>query len=99
MGFEILGEISNIETFAIRSRKSYATSLEKRKTYIALRDAAAEKHGMTRIVGGSGEDYLYPKAFFRPIRLAASGEESGVGCGLAGAPVLRHIRVKMSVPR
>lgn len=47
----------------------YAVSLEKRKIYVALRDAAAEKHDMLRIVDESGEDYLYPKAFFRAIAL------------------------------
>jgi hypothetical protein len=47
----------------------YATSLEKRKIYVALRDSGADKHGMRRIIDESGEDYLYPKAFFRPIAL------------------------------
>jgi hypothetical protein len=47
----------------------YAVSLEKRKIYIALRDAAAGKHRMLRVVDESGEDYLYPKAFFRVIAL------------------------------
>jgi hypothetical protein len=47
----------------------YAVSLEKRKIYVSLRDAAAEKHGMLRIVDKSGDDYLYPKAFFRPVEL------------------------------
>jgi hypothetical protein len=47
----------------------YAVSLEKRKIYVALRDAAAEKHNMRRIVDESGEDYLYPKSFFRSIAL------------------------------
>lgn len=47
----------------------YAVSLETRKIYVALRDAAAEKHNMLRIVDESGEDYLYPKAFFRSIAL------------------------------
>ena len=47
----------------------YAVSLEKRKIYIALRDAAAEKHGLLRVVDESGEDYLYPKKSFRPIAL------------------------------
>ena len=45
----------------------YPASLEKRKIYVALRDAAAEKHNMLRIVDESGEDYLYPKVFFRSI--------------------------------
>jgi hypothetical protein len=47
----------------------YAVSLEKRKIYVALRDAAADKHDMLRIVDESGDSYLYPKAFFRSIAL------------------------------
>ena len=47
----------------------YPASLERRKIYVALRDAAADKHAMLRIVDESGEDYLYPKAFFRSIAL------------------------------
>jgi hypothetical protein len=49
--------------------EGYAVSLEKRKIYIVLSDAAAEKHGLIRIVDESGEDYLYPKKLFRPITL------------------------------
>jgi hypothetical protein len=49
--------------------EGYAASLEKRKIYVALRDAAAEKRGLLRIVDESGEDYLYPKKSFRPIAL------------------------------
>ncbi len=47
----------------------YPASLEKRKIYVALRDQPAEKHGMLRIIDESGEDFLYPKDFFRPISL------------------------------
>jgi hypothetical protein len=47
----------------------YAASLEKRKIYVMVPDAAAEKHQMLRIIDESGEDYLYPKGFFRPIAL------------------------------
>ena len=47
----------------------FPASLEKRKIYVAMRDAAAEKHNMLRIVDESGEDYLYPKSFFREIAL------------------------------
>jgi hypothetical protein len=47
----------------------YGASLEKRKIYLALRDTDAEKHSLLRIVDESGEDYLYPKAFFRSIVL------------------------------
>ena len=51
------------------ANEGYAVSLEKRKIYVALRDSAAEKHGLLRIVDESGEDYLYPKAMFRSIAL------------------------------
>ena len=47
----------------------YPASLEMRKIYVALRDAAAEKHGLLRIVDESGDSYLYPKTFFRSIAL------------------------------
>jgi len=47
----------------------YLASLELRKIYVALRDVDAEKHDLIRIVDESGEDYLYPKAFFRVIAL------------------------------
>jgi hypothetical protein len=49
--------------------EGYPASLEKRKIYIALRDAVAEKHGLLRVVDESGVDYLYPKKFFRSIAL------------------------------
>jgi hypothetical protein len=49
--------------------EGYAASLEKRKIYVTLRDASAEKHGLLRVVDESGDDYLYPKAAFRSIAL------------------------------
>jgi hypothetical protein len=52
--------------------EGYSVSLEKRKIYVMLRDASAEKHGLLRIVDESGEDYLYPKMFFRSIALPQS---------------------------
>ena len=52
----------------------YAVSLEKRKIYVALRDTAAEKHGMLRIVDESGEDYLYPKTLFAPVDVPSTTE-------------------------
>jgi hypothetical protein len=51
--------------------EGYPASLERRKIYVALPDAAAEKHRLIR-VDESGEDYLYPKAFFRPLALSRS---------------------------
>ncbi|MBM3530642.1 MAG: hypothetical protein FJX62_21370 [Alphaproteobacteria bacterium] len=49
--------------------EGYPASLEKRKIYIALRDAKAEEHGLLRVVDESGDDYLYPKSHFRSIAL------------------------------
>ena len=51
------------------ANEGYLVSLERRKIYVALRDGAAEKSGLLRIVDESGEDYLYPKALFRSIAL------------------------------
>lgn len=52
--------------------EGHKVSLEKRKIYVALRDAVAEKRGLMRIVDESGDDYLYPKSFFRSIALPVS---------------------------
>ena len=52
--------------------EGYRAALEKRKLYVALRDTAAEKHGLLRIIDESGEDYLYPKSLFRPVALPRS---------------------------
>jgi len=49
--------------------EGYPVSLEKRKIYVALRDPHSEKHGLLRIIDESGDDYLYPKTFFRSIAL------------------------------
>ncbi len=54
------------------SNEDYPASLEKRKIYVMLRDAVAEKHGLLRIIDETGDDYLYPKMFFRLIALPKS---------------------------
>jgi hypothetical protein len=52
--------------------EGYPATLEKRKIYLALRDPSAEKHGFIRVVDESGDDYLYPKTFFRSIALPSA---------------------------
>jgi hypothetical protein len=54
------------------NNEGYEVSLEKRKIYVALRDAAADKHGLLRIIDESATDYLYPKGLFRSIALPQS---------------------------
>ena len=52
--------------------EGYGASLEKRKIYVSLPDAGAEKHGLMRVIDESGESYLYPRALFRSIALPRS---------------------------
>ncbi len=49
--------------------KGYEVSLERRKIYQVIPDRDAEKHGQLRVIDESGEDYLYPAAFFALIKL------------------------------
>ena len=56
-------------SFALCVRDDGSEDLEQRKIYQVLPDREAAREGHLRIVDESGEDYLYPKAFFRPIAL------------------------------
>jgi hypothetical protein len=51
------------------SNEDYPASLEVRKLYRALRDSAAERHKMIRVIDESGEAYLYPTDRFLAVRL------------------------------
>lgn len=50
--------------FAICLKKKGSEDLSVRKVYQVLPDARAEKQGLLRIIGESGEDYLYPTGCF-----------------------------------
>jgi hypothetical protein len=58
------------------NNSGYEVSLERRKIYVCLPDARAQKLGQLRVIDESGEDYLYPKDSFvtaelpQPIRRA-----------------------------
>ena len=65
------------QQFAICIRNDgYEESLDLRKIYEVLDDAAAAKHGMIRVIDEEGEDYLYPRAWFLPIELPQNIEEA-----------------------
>jgi hypothetical protein len=49
--------------------KGYEVSLEIRKLYENIPDKEASRHNQVRVIDESGEDYLFPAAFFAPIRL------------------------------
>jgi hypothetical protein len=48
----------------------YAGALELRKVYEIIGDRTADSYGMVRVIDESGEDYLYPRAWF----VSLSGE-------------------------
>jgi hypothetical protein len=59
--------------------RAYPASLEARKVYSSVPDAAAAAHGLVRVIDESGEDYLYPASRFVSIEVpgeaaAAFGE-------------------------
>jgi hypothetical protein len=54
----------------------YAASLVPRKLYPVLDDAFADDHDMIRVVDESGEDCLYPKAYFLRVELPSLVERT-----------------------
>ena len=62
----------------------YAASLELLKLYRLIPDEDARQHGLIRIIDESGEDYLYPAAYFLPIDLPE--ETRDALASLAGRP-------------
>jgi hypothetical protein len=63
--------------FAVCIRNSgNEASLELRKLYEVISDPDAEIDGMIRVVDESGEDYLFPAAFFVRAPLPSAVEEA-----------------------
>ena len=63
--------------FAIcMNNEDFPASLELRKIYRVVADESAAKNQLVRIVDESGEDYLYPEAYFIPIKLPATAEKA-----------------------
>jgi hypothetical protein len=58
--------------FSCLDNAGYEVSLERRKIYVALPDAKAERTGYLRIIDESGEDYLYPAHRFVAAELPVS---------------------------
>jgi hypothetical protein len=48
----------------------YEVDLDVGTIYLALPDEKAAERGRIRVVDESGEDYLYPRDFFTPVRLS-----------------------------
>lgn len=58
------------------NNEEYPASLELHKIYRALPDADAEEDEDLRIIDESGEDYLYPAAWFVQVSLPYEVEMS-----------------------
>ncbi|MEG4345450.1 hypothetical protein QUB70_19565 [Microcoleus sp. A003_D6] len=54
--------------------RDYQASLKVRKIYQVIPDNRAAEHQFIRVIDESGEDYLYPVAYFVPIELPKSVE-------------------------
>jgi hypothetical protein len=55
---------------------AYPASLELRKVYQVLPDAAAAKRHFVRVIDESGEDYLFPESCFVPIEVPLAARKA-----------------------
>jgi len=68
--------MSDAKHFAICIHNGeYAGTLELRKVYEVLEDAGAATRNYLRVIDESGEDYLYPEAWFVSVAVPASVED------------------------
>jgi hypothetical protein len=51
------------------TNQGYPASLEVRKLYEYLKAFPSDPKSRIRVIDESGEDYLYPRAFFRRVTL------------------------------
>jgi hypothetical protein len=51
------------------ANSGYEVSLERRKIYVSIPGAKAERLGHLRVIDESGSDYLYPKSSFVEVAL------------------------------
>jgi len=62
--------------YAVCVRNEECEDLEIRKIYQVLPDKRAARDGYVRVVDESGEDYLYPEAYFVPLRLPQQAQHA-----------------------
>ena len=71
-----MGEQEKQSRFAVCIRNGGCEDLELGKVYEILPDRNAESKDCLRVIDESGEDYLYPEAFFLPLALSRSAERT-----------------------
>ena len=62
--------------FVVCVKNEGCEDLEVRKIYRVLPDEAAGEDDYLRVIDESGEDYLYPAAYFFPVELPEAAEEA-----------------------
>jgi len=62
--------------FLLCVRNKGCEDLELRKLYECLPDKVATREGYVRVVDESGEDYLYPEAYFVAVELPRQAERA-----------------------
>jgi hypothetical protein len=67
--------------FALCVKNDDCDDLEVRKIYRLLPDEEAAKEGYLRVVDESGEDYLYPEAYFVIVKLPIEVQEAWAAIG------------------
>ena len=58
------------------NNSGYPASLELHKVYRVIPDADAAKDGDLRVIDESGEDYLYPAAWFAIVKVPPAVQQS-----------------------
>lgn len=69
----------NIQFVFCLKNDEYPASLEVRKIYQVLPDEKANQHQFIRVIDESGEDYLYPAAYFVTVDLPKIAQEMFMG--------------------
>lgn len=77
----------------------YRASLEPGKIYQVLKDEEADAHKQIRVVDESGEDYLYPRDYFRAIKVTKNWRGIFVPQAALWRPILKYAQSKRIVRR
>ena len=64
------------QTFVLCIDSRDCDDLEKGKIYRRVPDAAAKRDGYLRIIDESGDDYLYPEAYFVTVKVPAAAQDA-----------------------
>ena len=62
--------------FLLCIRNNECEDLILHKVYHSIQDKQAEREGFMRVIDESGEDYLYPQAYFTKVHLSRKAQEA-----------------------